>query len=285
LERFIASDGCAIAYRAEGDAGARPLLMLHGLMADSDFFDAQRPLAARHRLIRVDLRGHGRSAAGDRLDVARAADDIAELAAALDLQGAVGIGWSLGATALWRTLAGPAGARFAGAVVIDMTARVRNGDGWSLGLSPEACAARTEAMSQDFPAFAAAAGQAIFAQPIAPAHQAAADQASAAFARSDPAAIAALWGSLEQEDIRPLLGRIAQPTLIIHGAHSQLYGEETATHLAAALPNARAVRFDASGHAPHIEEPERFNRIIADFAASLPPMPASDIVSGNRRIG
>jgi pimeloyl-ACP methyl ester carboxylesterase len=285
LKRFNASDGCVIAYRDEGDTCARPLLMLHGLMATGDFFDAQRPLAARHRLIRVDLRGHGRSAAGAHLDVARAADDIAELVAALDLQGAIGVGWSLGATALWRTLAGPAGGRFAGAVVVDMTARVRNGEDWSLGLSPEACAARAEAMRADFPAFAAAAGQAIFAQPVDPAHEAKAAWASDEFARSDESAIAALWASLEDEDVRPLLPCILQPTLIVHGAHSHLYGAETAAHLAAALPNARIVRFDRSGHAPHIEEPDRFNRIIADFAASLPPVPASDIVSGNRRIG
>ena len=62
---------------------------------------------------------------------------------ALGLEGAVGVGWSLGATILWHVLAGPAGRRFAGAVVIDMTARVRNDDGWDLGLSPEACEARS----------------------------------------------------------------------------------------------------------------------------------------------
>ena len=32
---------------------------------------------------------------------------------------------------------------------------------------------------------------------------------------------------------------------------------------------ARAVRFDRSGHAPHLEQPELFNRTLRDFADRL----------------
>jgi pimeloyl-[acyl-carrier protein] methyl ester esterase len=38
------------------------------------------------------------------------------------------------------------------------------------------------------------------------------------------------------------------------------------------LPNASGVCFEHSGHAPHLDEPERFNLILRDFAASLPPV-------------
>ena len=72
------------------------------------------------------------------------------------------------------------------------------------------------------------------------------------------------------EDFRPSLGGIAQPTLIVHGANSHLYGADTADHLVAALPNARAITFERSGHSPHIEQPDLFNSTIRDFAASLP---------------
>jgi pimeloyl-ACP methyl ester carboxylesterase len=58
--------------------------------------------------------------------------------------------------------------------------------------------------------------------------------------------------------------------LIVHGAHSHLYGSDTADHLAAALPNATSVQFERSGHSPHIEEPELFNQTLRDFAATLP---------------
>jgi pimeloyl-ACP methyl ester carboxylesterase len=266
LRHFTASDGARIAYSDEGEG--RPLVLLHGLMADSGFFERQRGLAEEFRVIAVDLRGHGRSPAGPvPPTIGVIADDVAGLAQALELEGAVGIGWSLGAAVLWRVLGGPASRRFAGAVVVDMTPRVLNDQDWDLGLSRETCEARSQAIRDDFPAFAAAAGQAIFAVPGPEA-----DRAAAAFAANDPAAIGALWESLVEEDFRPLLPSIRQPTLIIHGAHSHLYGADTAGHLARALPKARAVTFDRSGHAPHLEQPELFNATLREFAATLPPV-------------
>lgn len=269
---FTASDGARIAYRDTGAAGdgRTPLVLLHGLMAHGGFFREQAPLAADFRLVTIDLRGHGESpAGGGKASVERIAADVAGLVAALDLEGAIGVGWSLGATVLWHVLAGPAAPRFAGAVVIDMTARVRNDDAWDLGLSPEACEARSLAIREDFDNFARHAGEGIFAGPV-PAHlRDLAVWAGAEFARSDPAAIASVWASLVRQDVRALLTGITHPTLIVHGGRSRLYGDDTADHLVAALPAAEAVRFHNSGHAPHLEEPEAFNRTLRQFAARL----------------
>jgi pimeloyl-ACP methyl ester carboxylesterase len=268
LHSFTASDGARIAYRDSGSG--TPIVLLHGLMAHGGFFDGQAALAKNFRIISIDLRGHGESAGGGEAPgVERMAADVAELAEALGLEGAVGVGWSLGATILWHVLAGSAGRRFAGAVVVDMTARVKNDAEWDLGLSPEACEARSIAIRDDFESFALTAGQAIFAQPVAPAHRKLADWASREFARNDAAAMASVWASLVRQDMRALLDRIQHPTLIVHGGRSELYGDDTAGHLVAALPHARAVRFENSGHAPHLEEPELFNATLTDFADSL----------------
>lgn len=268
LRYFTAPDGARIAYRDEGEG--RPLLFLHGLMAHGGFFPGQDALARDFRLIRVDLRGHGESrSAGGPLNVAQLAGDVAALAEALDLEEAIGIGWSLGASVFWELLSGPTGGRFAASVVVDMTARVENVDGWDLGLSPEACALRSAAIAEDFTSFATAAGQAIFSQPIGPECRETADWASAEFARNDPQVIGAIWRSLVAEDFRPLLARIEQPTRVIHGRHSQLYDAATAEYLARALPNAREIEFERSGHAPQLEQPEQFNAAIRDFAERL----------------
>ncbi len=266
MRHFTASDGARVAYSDEGEG--RPIVLLHGLMAESGFFDRQRALADDFRVIAVDLRGHGRSPAGPVPPTIRLlAADVAGLARALGLEGAVGVGWSLGAAVLWRVLAGPDSSRFAGAVVVDMTPRVLNDRDWDLGLSRETCEARSQAISGDFPAFAAAAGQAIFASPGPEA-----DRAAAPFAANHPAPLGALWESLVEEDFRPLLPSIRQPTLVVHGAHSHLYGADTAGHLVETLPRARAVAFDRSGHAPHHEQPELFNATLREFAAALPPV-------------
>jgi pimeloyl-[acyl-carrier protein] methyl ester esterase len=119
------------------------------------------------------------------------------------------------------------------------------------------------------------AGQAIFAQPVAPAMRKLADWASLEFARNDADAMASVWNSLIRQDVRALLEKIQHPTLIVHGAQSSLYGADTADHLVEALPQARAVRFERSGHAPHLEEPELFNTILKDFADRLSPARAT----------
>jgi pimeloyl-ACP methyl ester carboxylesterase len=268
LEGFTASDGVRIAYRDTGSG--TPIVLLHGLMAHAGFFEGQASLAEDFRIIAIDLRGHGASLSEDsEPSVERMAADVAELAEALALEGAIGVGWSLGATVLWHVLAGPAAARFAGAVVVDMTARVQNDDQWDLGLSPEVCEARSIAIRDDFESFALTAGQAIFAQPVAPEHRKLADWASLEFARNDAGAIGSVWTSLVRQDVRALLERIQHPTLIVHGGKSGLYGDDTAGHLVAALPHARAVRFENSGHAPHLDEPELFNATLKDFADTL----------------
>lgn len=265
---FSASDGARIAY--EEDGLGRPLLMLHGLMANRDFFKRQRDLAADFRLILPDLRGHGESRAAPPVSVERIAADISELAEHLDLENAIIVGWSLGASVLWKVLSGPSSRRFAGAVIVDMTPRVLNDEDWQLGLSQEICEARQAAIEEDFASFATNAGHAIFAQPIDADRQRDASWAGEQFASNDAGAMGSLWASLVAQDFRQALGSIRQPTLIVHGAQSHLYGSGTAAHLAAALPRAATIQFDQSGHSPHLEEPELFNRVIRDFAATLP---------------
>jgi len=270
VSRFTARDGAQISYDDEGEG--RPILLLHGLMAHRGFFSLQRPLSDTFRLVRVDMRGHGESSRAAPLTVAQLAEDVAALAERLDLEDAIGVGWSLGASVLWHVLTGPAGRRFAGAVVVDMTPCVLNQGGWGLGLSKEMCEARRAAIASDFETFATGAGHAIFRQPVCQDLQGLAEWAGAEFARNDAASIAALWDSLVAEDCRSRLRSVEQPSLVLHGAHSQLYASDTADYLVATLPQASSVEFDRSGHAPHLEQPERFNQALRLFAASLPPV-------------
>ncbi len=278
MKQFSARDGARIAYEESGSG--RPLLFLHGLMAHRGFFETQRSLASDFRLISIDLRGHGASRGeNQRPGVEQIAADISELAEHLDLQGAIGIGWSLGASVLWGVLTGPASSRFAGAVIVDMTARVLNSGDWQLGLSPEACEARSAAIRADYRGFALTAGQNIFAQPVEDGKRELAAWAGEQFALNDPGAMSAVWASLVATDDRAKLPGIRQPTLIVHGGKSQLYGPDTARHLANTLPEARIVTFERSGHAPHMEEPELFNATIRDFAASLPPVRHTETIA------
>jgi pimeloyl-ACP methyl ester carboxylesterase len=89
-------NGLHLYYEIHGEG--RPLVLLHGGLGSGGMFAPVLPLyAANHRVITVDLQGHGRTADIDRpLDVQLMADDIAALIRELGLEKPDVMGYSLG---------------------------------------------------------------------------------------------------------------------------------------------------------------------------------------------
>lgn len=79
----------------------------------------------------------------------------------------------------------------------------------------------------------------------------------------------AVWESLEVMDLCPRLPTITAETLVLHGRYDPIPLEASRT-LVAALPHARLVVFEDSGHALYAEETERFVQELDRF---LPPAP------------
>lgn len=66
-------------------------------------------------------------------------------------------------------------------------------------------------------------------------------------------------------NVRAELGRLELPTLIVWGRDDRITPTDVAEEFASELPNARLVLLDACGHAPPIEQPGPFSRILRDF--------------------
>lgn len=79
--------------------------------------------------------------------------------------------------------------------------------------------------------------------------------------------MARAWESLIAEDARPAVAACPVPLLAVRGARSRVYPPETADWIARAAPRGARREFAASGHAPHLEEPEAFAALLAAFAA------------------
>ncbi|MEU4191419.1 alpha/beta hydrolase [Kribbella sp. NPDC026611] len=77
----------------------------------------------------------------------------------------------------------------------------------------------------------------------------------------DPNRQPALW------DIRPRLGEIGVPTLVIVGTADFICPENSARELADGIPGASLVVLPESGHFGHVEEPEAFRDAVLRFVA------------------
>jgi pimeloyl-ACP methyl ester carboxylesterase len=70
---------------------------------------------------------------------------------------------------------------------------------------------------------------------------------------------------LVNEDVRPLLGGIAAPTLLVWGADDDTTPLSDARELERSIPDAGLVVFEHAGHYAYLEQAARFTRIVDVF--------------------
>lgn len=261
-------DGAAMAY---ADAGAGPVIVLvHGWAANGGFFrDLAERLSRDHRVLTPTLRAHpgaGRGALP--LSIETLADDIADFAAALQLTSFTGLGWSMGAMALWAA-APKLGAALSGIVVEDMAPRLTNDPTWPHGLAGGYGAADVAGtlseIEADWPAYVTRFAPRMFAPAVRERRPDLVAWATAEMSKADGAAMGEYWASMAAEDFRAAVARVVQPMLVIRGAESQVYPDGATAHIARAAPNADRVVIEGAGHVPHLEAPEQFFTHVEAF--------------------
>ena len=60
------------------------------------------------------------------------------------------------------------------------------------------------------------------------------------------------------------------PTLVISGHEDLLFPPEVMQSVAETIPGAHLASFEHAGHSTYFEEPERFNRVVAEFLDAHP---------------
>jgi pimeloyl-ACP methyl ester carboxylesterase len=67
-------------------------------------------------------------------------------------------------------------------------------------------------------------------------------------------------------DCDDVLGGLQVPLLVTQGRADTIVLPAMAEHIRAVCPTAEASWYDNAAHVPHLEDPERFNRELAEFA-------------------
>jgi pimeloyl-ACP methyl ester carboxylesterase len=267
------SDGNVMACAQSGTGPV--ILLVHGWAADGRLFaQLQAELSKEFRVITPDLRAHGSTPRGaSPLTIENLAEDLWALIESQNLQEVTALGWSMGALALWRMIELHGHNRLAGLIVEDMSPRVLNDADWSLGMSNglhHASSKRAvDAMIRDWPSYAKTFAPQMFSRHSAEPERTRLEHILQQLTERDGVAMAELWASMAQQDLRDALPHMNLPVLVTYGEHSEAYSPETSRYLVNTLPDAQRIGFASSGHAPHIEEPEEFCRAVTNFACRV----------------
>ena len=66
-------------------------------------------------------------------------------------------------------------------------------------------------------------------------------------------------------DMTDALPKFKCPTLVINGRYDMNVAPLTAWNMAKAIPGAKFVAFEKSGHLPSYEEPDRYVQVVEEF--------------------
>ncbi|MGW0023341.1 alpha/beta fold hydrolase [Rhodococcus sp. NPDC003383] len=267
------ADGTRIVYRTFGDPSSRPLVLLHGWAQSSHCWGDPllEDLAARYRVIAVDLRGHGCSAApADGYDDRAAwASDVRTVLTAENCTGAVLLGWSYGGLVVCDYLAVHGTADVAGVVLVGAITSIGRGEkGGKVGAAMRA--AIPAAMSEDPQIAVPALGA--FAESLVGAgrSEATGETAQALLGsslRTPPRVRSALFARAVGND--DLLRELDLPVLVLHGTADAVVDLSAAEHAASLLPRATTSCWDGAGHGPFVEDPRRFAEDVVRFVDTL----------------
>ncbi|AHK33438.1 AB hydrolase superfamily protein ydjP [Rhodococcus opacus PD630] len=227
-------------------------------------------LAARYRVIAVDLRGHGYSGAPDTgyADSAVWAGDVdAVLTAEGVASGAVLLGWSYGGLVICDYLASHGTSAVDGVVFVGAITSIGRGEaGGKVGAAMRA--AIPGAMSEEPREAIRALGA--FGNALTGPPEGKGAQSQALFGASlatPPRVRAALFNRSASHD--DLLRSLDVPVLVLHGTEDSVVDVSAGRHAAELIPQARASFWEGCDHGPFVEDPERFVKEVGEFVDNL----------------
>lgn len=244
------------------------LLCIHGWGMNTRSWDILVPAAqaAGHTVITFDQRGCGRSSKDfSEVSIESSADDVVRLLDHLGVERVVLNGWSIGG-AVAVAAADKLGHRCAGVISTSgATPRHVQAADFPQGFPAGHIDGQIPILRRDRAGFLNGFAEVCFARPVSPALKV---WMFDALMQAAPCADMALM-NLETLDQREILRNLEAPFLAIVGGKDPLVLPEVVREAAKIARNGRAEEFTDSGHAPHLEDPERYEQVVLAFLKSL----------------
>jgi pimeloyl-ACP methyl ester carboxylesterase len=254
-------NGRHVAVDVVGDGP--PLLLVHSLLTDAAAFDGIVPqLAREHRVCRVSLPGFDGSTPLQDPTIFDLADLVADVMADLGLEAETSV--------LGNGLGG----------FVAVALAIRHGDRFDRLIAANCGAVfspdRVKAFATmsrlveegGMAAVVDVAVRRIFPDDYLGRHPEVIEERREVLLRVDPGAFAAACRTLASMDLRPDLGSIQNPTLVVVGADDATTPPEMAEELVHGVPNAHRVVLDDCGHCPQLQQPEALLGAVELFLGS-----------------
>lgn len=266
-DKTVTLNGLRFNYRDWGNAGAKPLVLLHGFTGHARSWDTfAEAMRDRYHVLALDQRGHGDTEWAADYAPERMVEDVDAFVRELGLKQFALLGLSMGGrnAYAYTALHGDEVERL---VIVD--------------IGPEIVASGSERIRQGVQArdvFASpeeAIAQNRAGNPRADEHEVRhrvthnlKQQPDGAWTFKYDKALRSPDRPLPRPDpetVWPLMAKITCPTLIVRGALSDVLSPETAARMAREIPDCRLVEVPNAGHSIPLDNPQGFIAAVQDF--------------------
>ncbi|NWE38522.1 alpha/beta hydrolase [Pseudomonas yamanorum] len=239
---YAAVNGIKVYYTKTGHGS--PVILLHGGLSNSDYWGNQvKALAAKHTVISLDSRGHGRSSRDEKpYGYDLMADDVVAVLDSLKIPRADIVGWSDGAI-----------------IGIDLALRHPDRIGKVFAFAANTQTSGVKDGVEKNPTFAAFI-----------------ERAGKEYAKLSPTPkeydafveqISHMWAS-QPNWTDAQLAAIKTPILIVDGDHDEAIKREHTEYIASTIPGAGLLILPNTSHFAFLQDPALFNAALLDFLDS-----------------
>jgi sigma-B regulation protein RsbQ len=254
--------------------GPRAMVLAHGFGCDQNMWRHLVPaFESDFRLVLFDYVGHGRADASafDRTRYATLegyAQDVLELCQALAIHDAVFVGHSVSAM-IGILAARKDQTRFSALVLIGPSPRYLDDDTYVGGFTREDIDGLLDFLDSNFLGWSSTMAPVIMGNAGRPALS---EELANSFCRTDPEIAKHFARVTFLSDNRADLADVKVPTLVLQCSQDAIAPEQVGRYVASHIPGSTFVQLRASGHCPHLSDPDATIAAIKSFLA-VPGLP------------